>query len=88
MVQAPSTIDLLFEQASLLDPEQRALLAHWLIDSIVDDSIEKEPGYDEYWEAKLTDDLNKLREGRTKLIPLEEAWPIIFGTPLDAPHPQ
>jgi len=79
MVQAPSTLDLLFEQAALLEPEERALLAHWLIDSIVEDSVEKEPGYDEYWEAEIARRMEAIRNGTAKLIPLEEARPKLFG---------
>lgn len=79
MVQAPSTIDTLFEQASQLGPEERALLAHWLIDSIVDDSTEKEPGYDEYWEAEIARQNAALASGEVELIPLEEARVLMFG---------
>jgi len=79
MVQAPSTLDLLFEQAALLEPEERALLAHWLIDSIVEDSSEKEPGYDEYWDAEIARELDEIREGRAQLVEWDDALNQIFG---------
>lgn len=79
MVQAPSAVDLLFEQASVLGPEERALLAHRLIDSIVDGSGEKEPGYDEYWDAELKRQNEALAAGEGDLIPLEQARHLMFG---------
>lgn len=80
MVQAPSTVDLLFEQASVLGPEERALLAHRLIDSIVDGSGEKEPGYDEYWDAELKRELDELRNGHADLVEWDDAVKQVFGS--------
>lgn len=79
MVQAPSTLDLLFEQATLLEPQERALLAHWLIDSIVEDGMEKEPGYDEYWEAEIERQNAALEAGTVELVPLDKARALMFG---------
>ncbi len=79
MVQAPSTLDLLFEQATLLEPQERALLAHWLIDSIVEDGMEKEPGYDEYWEAEIERQNAALDAGTVELVPLDKARALMFG---------
>ncbi|MBN9493384.1 addiction module protein [bacterium] len=79
MVQAPSTVELLFEQAALLTADERALLAHWLIDSIVEGDVEKEPGYDEYWEAELERQNAALAAGDMDLVSLDEARTLMFG---------
>ena len=73
MVQAPSDVDILFEQALSLDAEERAELAHRLIDSIVDnDDVASSAEVDAYWEAELRRQDEEIAAGTARLVPFEQ----------------
>jgi hypothetical protein len=50
-------------------------LAHLLIDA----EDEKEPGYDEYWEAEIRRQNAEIDAGTADLVPLEDVRAEMFG---------
>lgn len=61
------TREALLEQALLLSPDDRELLAAQLVAS-----LEKEPGYDEAWEAEIERRLKEIDDETVEMIPGEQ----------------
>ncbi|MBN9493927.1 addiction module protein [bacterium] len=73
MVQAPTNVDSLFDQALSLASEERAELAHRLIDSIVDsEDVAGIAEVDAYWEAELRRQDEEIAAGTARLVPFEQ----------------
>ncbi len=67
----------LFEQAQSLDPEERAVLALKLLDSVG----EPEPALEEAWRDEIRRRLDEIDSGRVQLSDWDEARRRIFSRP-------
>ena len=63
-----TTAERLLQEAIQLPSDERELLAVQLMAS-----IEKEPGYDEAWEAEIERRLKEIDDGTVEMIPGEQA---------------
>ena len=68
-----TTAERLLQQAMQLSSDERELLAIELFAT-----LEKEPGYDEAWEAEIEQRIDDVDSGRTRPIELDDALDI-FG---------
>lgn len=72
-----TTAERLLQEAMQLTSDERELLAVELFAS-----LEKEPGYDEAWEAEIQRRIDDVDSGRTRPIELDESLDI-FGPDQD-----
>jgi putative addiction module component (TIGR02574 family) len=72
-----TTAESLLKEAMQLSSDERELLAIELFAS-----LEKEPGYDEAWEAEIERRIADLESGRTRPIELDDSLDI-FGPDQD-----
>jgi putative addiction module component (TIGR02574 family) len=76
-----SPVERLYRKAMELPGEERERLTEWLLNARHEVSCEKEPGYDEAWDAEIKRRIDDMESGEEPGIPLEEAMTQIFGRP-------
>jgi putative addiction module component (TIGR02574 family) len=69
-----TTVDRLYEEAMQLPGDQRELLAYRLLDC-----LEKDPGYDEYWEQELRRRDAEVESGEVELLEWDEVRAMLHG---------
>ncbi len=67
----PASLDALSEEALILPPDQRLLLARRLLDSV---DLEPEPGAEAAWEAEISRRIAGFDAGQSQAIPAGEVF--------------
>jgi putative addiction module component (TIGR02574 family) len=67
----PASLDALSEEALVLPPDQRLLLARRLLDSV---DLEPEPGAEAAWEAEIARRIARFDAGESQAIPAAEVF--------------
>jgi len=60
------------DRALDLSPNDRAELAHQLLQSLDPEGAERDPGYEDAWAAELETRMREVEEGRANLLTWEE----------------
>ena len=71
VTRMPATLDALSQDALVLPPDQRLVLARRLLDSV---DLEPEPGAEAAWEAEITRRIARYDAGESKPIPASEVF--------------
>lgn len=71
MLSMPASLDALSEEALVLPPDQRLLLARRLLDSV---ELEPEPGAGAVWEAEIARRIARFDAGESQPIPAADLF--------------
>ena len=79
MTQTASSLEELFARVAALSTRERTTLARWILESIESEQAEKDPGYDEAWDAEIRRRIKEADEHPETLLSYQEAMEEVFG---------